>query len=209
MKGSTSLRRFCWQQVNFSYGRSCRPSRCLERRELAGSASSSTVPSAAFGRRELRQRRSCSRHRRVLIRHVDIESGGPGISAGDSSPIEESMRQRVVEGHIPELIHDVAELSPEQLPELPFRIGAHLSTPIFLTDRRIYGTLCCFSAAPRPELVQADLDRLRMCATLVVPKVELGQAQGIKEPSPNWKLEPLNQYESPTWHEASKRAVRP
>ena len=94
----------------------------------------------------------------------------------------------------------------EDLPDMPFRIGAHLSTPIVLADKRVYGTLCCFSAAPRAELVQADLDKLRMCATLVARKVELNVARGVNEPPPDWKLEPKAEYDAAGWRRASTRA---
>ena len=140
-----------------------------------------------------------------MFRYVDAAPGAPAIEAGGSSPAEESVCRRVVEGRVPELVHDLSAMPPEQLPPLPFRIGAHLSTPIVLTNKRIYGTLCCFSAAPRPELVQADLDKLRLCATLVARKVELSQARGLQEPPPDWKLLPLDRYESPAWHRAPKR----
>ena len=134
-----------------------------------------------------------------MFRYVDSAPGAPAIEAGASSPAEESVCQRIVEGRVPELVHDLAALPKQDLPEMPFRVGAHLSTPIVLTDKRVYGTLCCFSAAPRQDLVQADLDRLRMCATLVARKVELSQARGAKEPPPHWKLEPMQPYVSPVW----------
>ena len=143
-----------------------------------------------------------------MFRYVDASPDAPEILAGDSSPLEESVCQRVVEGRVPELIRDLGAVPKEQLPEIPFRIGAHLSTPIVLADQRVYGTLCCFSAAPRPELVQADMDKLKMCATLVARKVALGQARGVKEPPPDWKLTPKDQYESPMWQQASPRAAQ-
>ena len=84
-------------------------------------------------------------------------------------------------GRMPRLVHDVASLpNKAELPPTDFPIGAHLSTPIVLTGARVYGTLCCFSSAPRPELVQADLEKLRMCAKLVARKVELSAAKGIQ-----------------------------
>ncbi len=140
-----------------------------------------------------------------MFRYVDAAPDAPDIQPGDSSPAEESVCQRVVQGRVPQLIHDLSAMPKEQLPEIPFRIGAHLSTPIVLADRSVYGTLCCFSAAPRPELVQADLDKLKMCATLVARKVALGQARGFKEPPPDWKLEPKDRYESPMWQQSSPR----
>jgi len=137
---------------------------------------------------------------RRMFRYVDAAPHAPGIHAGDSNPAEESVCQRVVEGRVPELVADLAALPEEQLPEMPFRVGAHLSTPIVLHDKRVYGTLCCFSAAPRP-----DLEKLKMCATLVARKVQLSESRGIVEPPPDWKLEPMDTYQSPTWQKASAR----
>lgn len=143
---------------------------------------------------------------RRMFRYVDAADGAPDVAPGGSSPAEESVCQRIVEGRVPELVQDLSAMPPEQLPPLPFRIGAHLSTPIVLADRRIYGTLCCFSAAPRPDLVQGDLDKLRLCATLVARKIQLSESRGIKEPPPDWQLEPLDRYESPVWQQPVRRS---
>ena len=147
---------------------------------------------------------------RRMFRYVDRAPGTPAIDAGGSNPVEESVCQRVVEGRVPELVQDLAKVDMRQadLPELPFQIGAHLSTPIVLKNRSVYGTLCCFSAAPRPDLVQDDLDKLRMVAQLVARKVELNQSRGVVEPPPDWKLEPMGTYESPAWQKASSRTGR-
>lgn len=149
---------------------------------------------------------------RRMFRYVDRAPGSADIEAGGSSPAEESVCQRVVEGRVPELVQNLSKLDMAQagLPELPFPIGAHLSTPIVLKNRRVYGTLCCFSAAPRPDLVQADLDKLKLCATLVARKVDLNQSRGIVEPPPDWKLEPMagETYQSPAWQKASPRGGR-
>jgi GAF domain len=142
---------------------------------------------------------------RRMFRYVDAAAGAPDIRAGDSSPAEESVCQRVVEGRVPELVANLSALPAEDLPDMPFRVGAHLSTPIVLTDKRIYGTLCCFSAAPRADLVRADLDKLKMCATLVARKVELNAARGVNEPPPDWKLEPKAEYDAAGWRQASPR----
>lgn len=142
---------------------------------------------------------------RHMFRFVDTAPGGLPMEAGMSRPVEETVCQRVVQGRVPELVRDLADVPREDLPELPIRIGAHLSTPIVLKDRRVYGTLCCFSAAPRQELVQADLDKLRLCATLVARKIDLSQARGISEPPPDWQLEPKQDYESAVWQPAPRR----
>lgn len=143
---------------------------------------------------------------RRMFRFVDSAPGAPAIAAGDSSPAAESVCRLVVEGRVPELVRDLSAMPPEQLPPLAFKIGAHLSTPILLSGQRVYGTLCCFSTAPRPELVQADLEKLRLCAKLVARKVELSASKGLKDPPPDWKLEPRAEYESSTWRAASPRS---
>lgn len=141
-----------------------------------------------------------------MFRFVDAAPGAPAIEPGASNPAEESVCQRVVEGRVPELVRNLSAMPADRLPPLPFRIGAHLSTPIVMKDKRVYGTLCCFSAAPRPELVQADLDKLRMCAMLVARKVELNETRGMEEPPPDWKLQPLDEYVSPAWQQGSRRS---
>jgi hypothetical protein len=147
---------------------------------------------------------------RRMFRFVDAAADAPAIEPGGSNPAEESVCQRVVEGRVPELVQNLSALARTHadMPELPFQIGAHLSTPIVLKNKRIYGTLCCFSAAPRPDLVQADLDKLKLCATLVARKVDLNQTRGIVEPPPDWQLEPMATYESPAWQRASTRPAR-
>jgi len=143
---------------------------------------------------------------RRMFRYVDAAPGAPNLQPGASNPAEESVCQRIVQGRVPELVHDLAQVPAQDLPLLPFRVGAHLSTAIVLKDKSVYGTLCCFSVAPNPGLVQADLDKLRLCATLVARKIDLSQARGFKEPPPDWQLEPMDVYESPIWEEPSRRS---
>jgi GAF domain-containing protein len=143
---------------------------------------------------------------RRMFRFVDSRPGAPDVQAGASNPIEESVCQRIVDGRLPELIHDVDALPKDQLPPMPFRVGAHLSTPIVLQSGRTYGTLCCFSTAPNPSLRDDDLKTLRLCATLVSKKLQLAQVCGIVEPPPDWQLEPMvENYKSKVWAAPSKR----
>ena len=144
---------------------------------------------------------------RRMFRFVDRAEDAPPVNAGDSNPVEESVCQRIVDGRLPQRIPDVGALPPEQLPKMPFRVGAHLSTPITMQDGHIYGTLCCFSTAPNPQLREEDLKNLRMCASLVAKKLQLAQSQGIKEPPPDWQLEPKAEevYTSKVWAAPMRR----
>ena len=83
-----------------------------------------------------------------LFKHVDARPGAEVIATGGGAPGEQSFCQFVLGGRLPRLVHDAAtHPAAPQLPATPFRVGAHLSTPIVLADGRVYGTLCSFSFA--------------------------------------------------------------
>ena len=83
-----------------------------------------------------------------LFKHVDACPGAEVIATGGGAPVEQSFCQFVLGGRLPRLVHDAAtHPAAPQLPATPFRVGAHLSTPIVLADGRVYGTLCSFSFA--------------------------------------------------------------
>lgn len=103
-----------------------------------------------------------------VFRLVDAAEGHELVRAGNSDPLESGYCQRVVDGRLPELIHNAQEL-PEAL-ELPVTrelgIGAHVSVPIKLPDGSVYGTFCCFSRQPDYSLTERDLEFLRTFADL-------------------------------------------
>jgi hypothetical protein len=107
-----------------------------------------------------------------VFRFVDGESAFH-LRVGDSAPLEQSYCHRIVDGHAPELMTNAAAVAAElKLPPTPVPIGAHLSTPVVLSDGRVFGTVGCFSIQPNPALRSEDLSRLKGCARLVARKVE-------------------------------------
>ncbi len=111
---------------------------------------------------------------RRVFRHVDAAKPNPPIQVDQGDPLEETYCQRVVDGRLPELIADALEL-PEAMTlpvtqTLPVR--AHLSVPIRLSDGRIYGTFCCFSANPDASLNDRDIALLRIFADLTARHIE-------------------------------------
>lgn len=135
-----------------------------------------------------------------MFRFVDRKADAPPVEAGAADPLEATFCQRVVDGRLPGLIRDAASLPPgTDVPPTPFRVGAHLSTPIVLGDGRVYGTLCSFSTSPNPQLQESDLLILRRCAELVAKKLDRAAAAGLREPPPDWKLAPDARYESTIW----------
>lgn len=112
-----------------------------------------------------------------IFRRVQSRPGAPPIEAGQGDPLEQSFCQRVIDGRLPSLIHDVPALANfAELPVTPFRVGAHLSTPIVLRDGRIYGTLCCFSEAANAALTRQDLRKMELSAKLTALKIDAGHA---------------------------------
>jgi len=127
-----------------------------------------------------------------VFRRVEAAPGARVIEPGMSSPLESSFCQRVLDGRLPRLIHDVAALpQAKELPKPPFPIGAHLSTPIVLNDGRVYGTLCSFSFAPNPQLAERDLKKLEMSARLTAKKIDEERAREAEEAMARWSVEPV------------------
>ena len=111
-----------------------------------------------------------------VFRFVDSNGSAP-MAPGDSSPLEQGYCKLVVDGRMPEFVKDVAKLlATVGLPATSVSVGAHLSTPIVLTDGQAYGTLCCFSAAPNEALRPRDLTALRHTEIM----------------APDWALEPID-----------------
>ncbi|MEH3086115.1 MAG: EAL domain-containing protein [Xylophilus ampelinus] len=107
-----------------------------------------------------------------VFQHVSAEEPSP-LHPGDVMPLDSGYCRHVVEGRLPELIPDTADVPlARALPEteaLPVR--SHLSVPIVLEGGRIYGTLCCFGFEPNPTLGQRDLQMLRAFAELMADRI--------------------------------------
>jgi len=123
---------------------------------------------------------------RRFFRHVDAKIDNSPVVTGGSDPLEESYCQRVVDGRLPELIHDAAQ--NEEALTLPVTnalpVGAHISVPVRLPDGRLYGTFCCFSFAPDQTLNDRDLRMLRafaaIAADLIAAELELRSEIEVK-----------------------------
>jgi GAF domain-containing protein len=111
-----------------------------------------------------------------VFRFVDATSGSSEIKVGDADTLEASYCQRIVDGRLPQVIPDALEL-PEALAipaTLAVGVRAHLSVPILLDSGEVYGTLCCFSLSPQPDLNEADAAELRRLADAVAFGIEHG-----------------------------------
>jgi GAF domain-containing protein len=120
---------------------------------------------------------------RRVFRHVCADEADISlISVGSSDPLEESYCQRVVDGRLPAVIPEAAAL-PEAAGlavTAALRIGSYLSAPVLLQGGKVYGTLCCFSHAPKADLNDTHGRTLDSVAKVVAAAIE--RAGGGGEP---------------------------
>jgi GAF domain-containing protein len=102
------------------------------------------------------------------------DSGTAGVEiVGVSQAQTESFCQRVLDGRLPRVMPDVLELRQiYDAPAAPVPIGAYMATPVHLQDGSLYGTLCCFSFEPSPDLNERHYRRLKIAAQLTARLIE-------------------------------------
>lgn len=134
-----------------------------------------------------------------MFKHVDAAAGKELIATGGGGPLEASFCQCVLDGRLPRLVNDAAAHPAfPKLPVTPFRVGAHLSTPVVLANGKIYGTLCCFSQAGDESLTQRDLQKLECVAKITAKRIDVKQARHLQEQLSKWELQPLDEKHKPT-----------
>jgi EAL domain-containing protein (putative c-di-GMP-specific phosphodiesterase class I) len=104
-----------------------------------------------------------------VLRAVDSSLHDGVLRAGTTDPAEESFCARVVDGRLPEHIHDAsAQPAAQTLPATrTVPVGTHLSVPIRFSDGSVYGTLCGFTCVPDPALRPRELGVMRLVARLI------------------------------------------
>jgi EAL domain-containing protein (putative c-di-GMP-specific phosphodiesterase class I) len=111
---------------------------------------------------------------RRYFRAVDSAHAEPPVRVGNSDPLEATYCQRVVDGRLPLIIADARQNAVAL--ELPVTealpVGAHISVPVVLSDGRVYGTFCCFSATADLSLGERDLGAMRAFADLAARRIE-------------------------------------
>lgn len=104
-----------------------------------------------------------------VFRYVSTGTTGARIRVGTFDPLEDSSCQLVVDGRLPEYIHDAHAHPVARGLGLTARlgIGTQLSVPIRMEDGRVFGTFSCFSHAVRDDITESDLTLLHPIAELV------------------------------------------
>jgi diguanylate cyclase (GGDEF)-like protein/putative nucleotidyltransferase with HDIG domain len=117
----------------------------------------------------------------LVLREVDGDTGAyGGVRPGFRLPREYSWCHEMVAGDAPQLVRDAAELP--QAAEHPFvaatGIRAYAGVPVRRADGSIYGSLCCLSRTPQPQLDQRDVRYLDVLARMVADR--LAAAEGAQ-----------------------------
>jgi diguanylate cyclase (GGDEF)-like protein len=118
----------------------------------------------------------------LVLRDIDGDTREyGGVRPGFALPREYSWCHSMVAGEAPQLVPDAAA-SP-QAREHPFVVAtgirAYAGVPVRRLDGTIYGSLCCLSRTPQPQLGARDLRYLDVLARMVAER--LAAAEGALE----------------------------
>lgn len=111
---------------------------------------------------------------RRVMRQVVSGEDRPVVHVGQSAELEESWCHHVLEGRLPGFLPDATQHPVARLlaPPHPGGVGTHISTPIVLSNGRVYGTLCSFTFSPQDNPDPDDLRLLEMTARLTALRLE-------------------------------------
>lgn len=105
--------------------------------------------------------------------HIQTDIPVPA-QPGDAEPQEDTACWRILQGKLPELMHDAAEfpLAAELPIVAALPVGSHLNVPLRLSDGSVYGSFCCISRTPDRSLTERDLETMRAFAALAAGQIE-------------------------------------
>src|SRR3954467_7340110 len=91
------------------------------------------------------------------------------IGEGSAIPLADSYCQRMCDGRIGNVVGDVQEEPQLASLALPGRasIRAYVGVPLRFSDGRLYGTFCCLSHAPDPDIGDREVRFMRVLARIV------------------------------------------
>lgn len=100
--------------------------------------------------------------------HIESDDAFP-VSVGDRRPLEMTLCQKVLDGLLPSVITDATkhEHSADIDVVQAGLVRTYLTVPVHLPDGHLYGTLCCLSSQPRPDLSEHAAAALAFAAEQV------------------------------------------
>jgi response regulator RpfG family c-di-GMP phosphodiesterase len=111
---------------------------------------------------------------RLAFRALSGDAGSFRFSEGGDLPLEGTFCQRVVEGRLPGVVPDAR--GDERVMHLDVTresgIGSYVGIPLRFSDGRLYGTVCCLSHEPDPDLRERDARFMGVLARLISEQLE-------------------------------------
>jgi GAF domain-containing protein len=106
---------------------------------------------------------------REVVHALSGDGTSFGLEVGASLPTQETYCNRLLEGRLPNFVHD-ARIDP-RVNQLRLtrqaRIGAYIGVPVNTLDARLY-ILCCLAHERRPRLCERDVLFMRGLAATIV-----------------------------------------
>jgi len=109
-----------------------------------------------------------------IYRFVGGDAESFQLSDGHVGPHEHGYCVRMVDGLIPNVVPDVRADSrtSDVVATLASDVGAYVGVPLRLSDGRLYGSFCCLSHEPRPELGVGAHRVMALLARLIGDELE-------------------------------------
>jgi diguanylate cyclase (GGDEF)-like protein/putative nucleotidyltransferase with HDIG domain len=119
----------------------------------------------------------------LVLREVDGEVASyGGVRPGASLPRAHSWCHEMVAGDAPQLVRDAVELP--QAAGHPFvtatGIRAYAGVPVRRSDGSVFGSLCCLSRAPQPQLDERDLRFLDTLARVAGKRLDAAEGMQLR-----------------------------
>ncbi len=111
---------------------------------------------------------------RLVFKALEGDAESFGWREGESFPIDESYCKRVLDGRIPDVVTDAKgeDATKDLRVTSEADMGSYCAVALVLSDGRLYGTLCCVSHAPDPELRERELGIMERTARWLVEQLE-------------------------------------
>jgi EAL domain-containing protein (putative c-di-GMP-specific phosphodiesterase class I) len=115
----------------------------------------------------------------LFRRKAEREDARFAVPLDQGVPLAATYCQRVVAGQLSSVVADARHhpvAGPLPATEL-IGIGAYVGVPVHMTDGRLYGTLCCVSREPDPDLRDRDARFLAVLADIVGGELSRNEAE--------------------------------
>ncbi|NWO04779.1 MAG: EAL domain-containing protein [Alteromonadaceae bacterium] len=109
-----------------------------------------------------------------VFKLVDTAEAEGSIKAGDADPLSETYCEKIADSELDEVIRDTARHPVTRDLEVTRKlsIGSYMGVPIKLSDGEVFGTFCCYKAAPDETLNERDHSFLSAIAEIITQVIE-------------------------------------